>query len=53
MSGTETFDWFSKFRSGVSSVDDAERSGRPSASKTNEYVTLVKELVHEDTQSLS
>lgn len=29
MSVTQTFDWMSKFRSGVTFVDDAERSGQP------------------------
>jgi hypothetical protein len=35
-------------KSSVTSVDDAERSGRPSVHKTDENVDLVMELVREN-----
>jgi hypothetical protein len=39
MSRTQTFDCFSNLKIGTTSVDNAERSGRPSTSKMDESVT--------------
>jgi hypothetical protein len=45
---TQAFDWFSKFKSGLISVKDADHSGHPMASKTDENMDKVKELVFEN-----
>ena len=37
--------WFERFRNGYESVEDEERSGRPSASKTQENVERVREMI--------
>jgi hypothetical protein len=42
------FEWFSKFRSGVTSVENAKHLGCPSMSKTDENVDQVKKLVLEN-----
>jgi hypothetical protein len=42
------FEWHSRFKAGRVSVEDDERSGRPSISKTTENVEKIQELVHED-----
>jgi hypothetical protein len=34
MSRTQTFEWFSKFESGMTAVNDAEHSGCPCKRKT-------------------
>jgi hypothetical protein len=40
---TQVFVWFSKFRSSMTSAEDAEHLGLISTSKTGEYVERVKE----------
>jgi transposase len=42
------FEWHSRFKAGQMSVEDDERSGRPSTSKTTENVEKIRELIHED-----
>ena len=37
--------WFERFRNGCKSVEDEERSGRPSTSKTQENVERVNEMI--------
>jgi transposase len=37
--------WFERFRNGCESVEDEERSGRPSTSKTQENVERVREII--------
>jgi ribosomal protein S25 len=44
----ENIQWHSRFKAGRVSVEDVERSGRPSTSKTTENVEKIRELVHED-----
>ena len=39
------YKWFERFRNGCESVDDEERSGRPSTSKTHENVERVSEMI--------
>jgi len=39
------YKWFERFRSGRESVEDEERSGRPSTSKTQENVERVREMI--------
>jgi len=38
------YKWFERFRNGCESVEDEERSGRTSTSKTQENVERVKEM---------
>jgi len=37
--------WFERFRNGCESVEDEERSGRPSTSKTQENFERVSEMI--------
>ena len=39
------YKWFERFRNGCESVEDEERSGRPSTSKTQENVERVSEMI--------
>ena len=39
------YKWFERFRNGCESVEDRERSGRPSTSKTQENVERVSEMI--------
>jgi hypothetical protein len=48
LSRAAVFEWHSRFTVGQVSVEDDERSGRPSASKTTENVEKFRELIHED-----
>jgi hypothetical protein len=41
MRRTQTFKWFSRFKCGKNAVEDSERSGRPSTSRTDENVENV------------
>jgi hypothetical protein len=45
---TQTFDWFSRFKRVETSVEDSERSGRPSTGRTGENVENVCKVVNED-----
>jgi hypothetical protein len=40
-----SLEWFSKFKSSVTSVEDAERLRCPSVSKMDENVDCVKEVI--------
>ncbi|XP_018314337.1 histone-lysine N-methyltransferase SETMAR-like [Mycetomoellerius zeteki] len=42
---TTVYEWHERFRSGRESVEDDERSGRPSTSKTNENINKVREML--------
>jgi hypothetical protein len=44
---TQNYDWFNQFKNGRTSVDDDERSGRPSTG-TPENVAKVREVIRED-----
>jgi hypothetical protein len=48
LSQTAVFRCHSCFKAGRVSVEDDERSGRPSTSKTTENVKKSRELIHED-----
>ena len=39
------YKWFEPFRNGCESVEDKERSGRPSTSKTQDNVKRVREMI--------
>jgi len=45
---TLTYEWFKRFKNGRMSVDDNERSGRPSIGTTTENVVEVREAILED-----
>lgn len=42
------FDWFKRFKEGRISIEDDHRPGRPSASKTNDTITLVRNKIRYD-----
>jgi len=42
------FEWHAHFRRGRTSLEDNERSGRPSTSSTPKSVKTIRRLVHED-----
>lgn len=42
---TAVYEWHERFRSGRESVEDDERSGRPSTSKTDENINKVREML--------
>jgi hypothetical protein len=48
MNQSKTFVWYKRFKDGRSSVDDDERSGRPSTSTTPENVANVREAILAD-----
>lgn len=48
MSRARCFDWHSRFKNGRTSLDDDERSGRPSTSTSPETVHEVERIVLED-----
>ncbi|CAI6359366.1 unnamed protein product [Macrosiphum euphorbiae] len=45
---TAVYDWFKWFKNGQESLEDEERSGRPSTSKNYETIEKVKNLVRSD-----
>jgi hypothetical protein len=48
LSRTSVFEWHSRFKAGRASVEDDERSRRPSIRKMIEYVEKILELIHDD-----
>jgi transposase len=44
------FKWHARFKRGRTSLEDDERSGRPSTSSTPTNVETIRWLVHEDRQ---
>jgi len=44
----QTFQWFSRFKAGRTSIDDDERSGRPVSSSTPEMIERVCQIIRED-----
>jgi transposase len=48
MSRVRCFDWHAHFKRGRTSLEDDERSGRPSTSSTPKNVETVQRLVRED-----
>ena len=45
---TQTFEWLSRFKNGRMSLEDDERSGRPSSGMTPENVEKVRQAIQED-----
>jgi histone-lysine N-methyltransferase SETMAR len=50
MSQSKTFLWYKRFKDGRTSVDDDERSGRPSTSTTPENIAKVREAILADSR---
>jgi len=48
MGRSQTFQWFSPFKAGRTSIDDDERSGRPVSSSTPEMIERVRQIIRED-----
>jgi hypothetical protein len=42
------YDWFSQFTTGQEILEDDKRSGRPSASRTEEMIEKVRQLIQCD-----
>jgi len=45
---SQTFQWFSPFKTGRTSIDDDERSGRPVTSSTPEMIERVRQIICKD-----
>jgi histone-lysine N-methyltransferase SETMAR len=48
LSRSKTFEWYSRFKSGLRSFEDGPRQGRPSTSHTDEFVARVQEMIRAD-----
>ena len=48
MNQSKTFLWYKRFKDGRTSVDDDERSGRPSTSTTPENIAKVRQAIFAD-----
>ena len=48
MGRSQTFQWFSRFKTGRISIDDDERSGRPVSNSTPEMTERVHQIIHVD-----
>ena len=48
MGRSQTFQWFSRFKAGRTSIDDDERSGRPVYGSTPEVIDRVRQIIRED-----
>jgi len=48
MGRSQTFHWFSRFKTGRNSTDDDERSVRPVSSSTPEMTERVRQIIRED-----
>jgi transposase len=48
LSRTRVFEWYARFRDGSDSVEDDERSGRPTAVPTPDMFETVSELISTD-----
>jgi hypothetical protein len=41
----QTFQWFSRFKAGITSIDDDERTGRRVSSSTPEMIDSVRQII--------
>lgn len=48
LSRAQVFQWHARFKTGRTSVDDDERTGRPTSCTTPETVALIQELIRQD-----
>jgi hypothetical protein len=46
LSRSKTFEWFSRFKNGRTSIDDYPHRGRPSTAQTNETVNRANAVIH-------
>ena len=47
-SRTQVFQWHARFKTGRTSVDDDEHTGRPTSCTTHETVARIQELIRQD-----
>jgi hypothetical protein len=52
MGRTQTFEWFSRFKRGETSVEGSELSGCHSAGRTEENLKNVRKVVNEDRRNI-
>jgi len=45
MSKTRIYEWYNRFKKGRTSIEDDERSGRPTTAKTDKNIEKVRELI--------
>jgi len=45
---SQTFQWFSRFKAGRTSIDDDERSGRPVSTSMPEMIERLRQIIRED-----
>jgi hypothetical protein len=45
LSRSKTFQWYSRFKNGRTSIDDVPHTGRPSTARTNETVDRVNKVI--------
>jgi hypothetical protein len=45
MSQTQCFEWYSRFKTGRTSIDEDPRSGRPSTSTDDAHIDAVRDLI--------
>jgi hypothetical protein len=48
MSRSQCFEWYSRFKTGRTSIDEDPRSGQPSTSTDNVHIDAVHDLVHQN-----
>ena len=48
LSRTQVFQWHAQLKTGRTSVDDYEHTGRPTSCTTPETVARIQELIHQD-----
>ena len=48
LSCAQVFQWHAQFKTGCTSVDDDERTGRPTSCTTSETVVRIQELIRQD-----
>ena len=48
LSRAQVFQWHAQFKTGCTSVDDDERTGRPTSCTTPEIVARIQELIRQD-----
>lgn len=48
ISRSRAYDWYSRFKNGRMSVEDLDRSGRPSTARTNKKIEEVRKVIEQD-----
>ena len=48
LSRAQVFQWHARFKTGRTSVDDDERTGKPTSCTTPEIVSRIQELIRQD-----